>query len=68
MTLFIVKTGTKGLKVGPEEQKLGLRGMPLVSLTFDNIELEKENILGEEGNGFPQLMNCFDATRTEGFG
>ena len=42
MTLFIVKTGTKGLKVGPEEQKLGLRGMPLVSLTFDNLELEKE--------------------------
>tara|TARA_B100001013_G_C24620551_1_gene447061 strand:+ start:1298 stop:2458 length:1161 start_codon:yes stop_codon:yes gene_type:complete len=65
MTLFIVKTGTKGLKVGPEEQKLGLRGMPLVSLTFDNLELEKENILGEEGNGFPQLMNCFDATRTD---
>ena len=28
-------------------------------------ELEKENILGEEGNGFPQLMNCFDATRTD---
>ena len=65
MTLFIVKPNTPGITIGPEEQKLGLKGMPLVSLTFNNLELKKENILGEEGKGFPQLMNCFDATRTD---
>ena len=65
MTLFVVKPETPGVNIGPEEQKLGLKGMPLVSLTFDNVELKKESILGEEGKGFPQLMNCFDATRTD---
>ena len=65
MTLFIVKPNTPGITIGPEEQKLGLKGMPLVSLTFNNLELKKENILGVEGKGFPQLMNCFDATRTD---
>ena len=27
--------------------------------------IEKENNLGEEGNGFPQHMNSFEATRTD---
>lgn len=65
MTLFLVDRDTPGITVGPEEAKLGQRGVPLTAETFEDVSVPADCVLGREGEGFGALMQCFDATRTE---
>ncbi|MBL7179179.1 MAG: acyl-CoA dehydrogenase family protein [Pseudomonadota bacterium] len=51
LTAFIVEKDFPGAKTGRVEQKLGLRGSNTGELVFDNCEIPKENILGQEGGG-----------------
>ncbi|RMG14019.1 MAG: acyl-CoA dehydrogenase [Deltaproteobacteria bacterium] len=50
-TAFIVEKGTPGFRVGPEEQKMGLRGSSTTTLHFDDAEVPAENVLYEVGKG-----------------
>ncbi len=45
---FIVEKGTPGFFVSKVEKKLGMRGSPTASLTFENCRIPKENILGKD--------------------
>jgi alkylation response protein AidB-like acyl-CoA dehydrogenase len=51
LTAFIVDNDAPGAKAGRVEHKLGLRGSNTGELVFDNCEIPKENILGQEGGG-----------------
>jgi alkylation response protein AidB-like acyl-CoA dehydrogenase len=51
LTAFIVDKNLPGAKVGRVEHKVGLRGSNTGELVFDNCEIPKENILGQEGGG-----------------
>jgi alkylation response protein AidB-like acyl-CoA dehydrogenase len=51
LTAFIVEKDHPGAKAGRVEHKFGLRGANTGELVFDNCEIPKENILGQEGGG-----------------
>ncbi|WP_404332698.1 acyl-CoA dehydrogenase family protein [Mesobacillus maritimus] len=63
VTLFIVEKGTPGLTFGKKEEKMGIRGSVTREVFLENVMVPKENMLGDEGDGFKILMNVFNETR-----
>jgi len=62
ITAFIVERGM-GVKNGPNEHKLGIRGSSTTELFFDDIKVPKENVLGEVGRGFKVAMEVLNSGR-----
>ncbi|MFQ5511494.1 MAG: acyl-CoA dehydrogenase family protein [Candidatus Krumholzibacteriia bacterium] len=60
---FIVEKDYKGLTVGPEEKKLGIRGSSTVGLFLDNVKVPVENLLGERGKGHRIAFNILNVGR-----
>lgn len=48
---FIVEKSIAGLKLGPEEKKMGIKGSSTRSVILENCEVPVENLLGEIGRG-----------------
>lgn len=63
ISAFVVEKGTPGFHVGKEEDKLGLRASDTVELIFEDCRVPKENLLGEEGDGFVIAMTSLDGGR-----
>ncbi len=63
ITAFIVTRDMAGFSNGPEEKKMGLWGSSTTSLTFDNVKIPKENVLGEPGEGFKVAMEVLNNGR-----
>ncbi|MGM9927017.1 MAG: acyl-CoA dehydrogenase [Bacillus sp. (in: firmicutes)] len=63
ISAFIVEKGTPGLIIGKDEHKMGLHGSRTVAITFENMKIPKENLLGEEGEGFKIAMSNLDVGR-----
>jgi len=64
ISAFLVEKDTPGLKVGPLENKLGLRGSRTAELIFEDCCVPKENLLGVMNKGFFSVMNTLDSGRT----
>lgn len=58
-----VERGTPGFSAGKKENKLGMRASETTEMIFDNCRVPKENLLGEEGEGFKQAMKVLDGGR-----
>ncbi|XP_011181963.2 short/branched chain specific acyl-CoA dehydrogenase, mitochondrial [Zeugodacus cucurbitae] len=52
ITAFIVDRETPGLIVNKPEDKLGIRASGTCMITFDNVRIPEENLLGEFGQGY----------------
>ncbi len=52
-----------GVKVAKLEQKLGIKGSPTGEVVFDEVRVPKENLIGEEGQGFYIAMGTLDRSR-----
>jgi alkylation response protein AidB-like acyl-CoA dehydrogenase len=63
MTAFAIERGTKGLKAGKKEDKLGMRASETAEVIFENCRVHKENIIGKIGEGFIQSMKILDGGR-----
>ncbi|AEG14407.1 Butyryl-CoA dehydrogenase [Desulfofundulus kuznetsovii DSM 6115] len=63
MSAFIVDMKSDGITVEPIKEKLGLWSSPTGIITFENCKVPKENLLGEEGQGFVICMQQLDNTR-----
>ncbi len=63
ISAFIVDKKTEGLSVGKVEEKLGIKGSGTSQLIFENVKVPKENILGNEGDGFKIAMATLDSGR-----
>ena len=63
ISAFIVEKGTPGLIIGKDEKKMGLHGSRTVQLTFEDMRVPAENLLGSEGDGFKIAMANLDVGR-----
>lgn len=63
VSAIVVERGTPGFSAGKKENKLGMRASETTELVFDNCRVPKENLLGQEGEGFQQAMKILDGGR-----
>ena len=63
ITGFVVEANSPGITVGPPEKKLGIKGSTTNSITFENVEVPEENIIGREGRGFLIAMKTVEGGR-----
>lgn len=63
LSMFIVPTSTPGITIGSPEQKMGLHGSPTHAVTFSEVRIPKENLLGVRGNGLQQTLTVLDGGR-----
>lgn len=63
ISVFIVPAGIPGLEVGKPEEKMSNRSSYSCPLTFTDVRIPKENLLGELNRGFPLFMKCVDSGR-----
>jgi acyl-CoA dehydrogenase len=60
---LIVPSNLEGLSHGEPIDKMGQRASNTTSLTFKNVRVPKENLLGGGGEGFKKAMAALDITR-----
>jgi acyl-CoA dehydrogenase len=63
MSCFIVDRESPGLSISKKFDKMGQRASDTAQITFENVEIPEENILGGEGQGFIIGMKVFDFSR-----
>ncbi|RBN49004.1 acyl-CoA dehydrogenase family protein [Flavobacterium psychrolimnae] len=62
ISIFLMDTGLKGISA-VKLDKLGWRASDTAEIAFDNVEIPAENLMGEEGKGFPYIMQHFALER-----
>jgi acyl-CoA dehydrogenase len=55
-SLILVEAGTDGFSKGANLEKVGMKAQDTSELFFQDVRVPKENLLGEEGQGFIYLM------------
>ena len=63
ITAFVVDRDADGVTVDKKEDKLGQRASNTATISFDEVEVPAENMLGEENTGFKLAMMTLDRTR-----
>lgn len=63
MSIFIVDLNQAGVERGPKEHKMGQRASQVGALSFNNVSLPADALLGEEGRGFHMMMSVLDKGR-----
>ena len=63
ITTFLVEKAFEGIEVGKKEDKLGIRSSDTCSIGLNNAKVPKENVIGEEGQGFKIAMTTLNGGR-----
>ena len=63
LSLFVVPTDTPGLHIGLPEKKMGLKGSPTNAVTYENVRIPAEYLLGRPGEGLQQAFKVLDGGR-----
>jgi alkylation response protein AidB-like acyl-CoA dehydrogenase len=64
MTAFIVEAAWPGVSHGPHEDKMGIRASSTTTVSFADVRVPAENVLGEVGKGFKVAMAILNNGRT----
>ena len=62
-SVITVETNRKGFEATKLKYKLGLRASDTAEISFSDVRVPKENLIGDAGRGFQQFMVFFDHTR-----
>jgi acyl-CoA dehydrogenase len=63
ISAFVVDRDLPGVAVDKKEDKMGQRASDTALISFDEVEVPAENLLGEENKGFKLAMMTLDRTR-----
>jgi acyl-CoA dehydrogenase len=63
ITAFVVDADSDGVTVDKKEDKMGQRASNTATISFDDVEVPAENLVGEENKGFKLAMMTLDRTR-----
>jgi butyryl-CoA dehydrogenase len=63
ISCFIVPMDWKGVRCGPPDDKLGIRGSKSCQIFLDDVRLPEGHLLGEIGSGFKIAMGTLDGGR-----
>ncbi len=61
-SMILIPTEAAGVIIGPPEKKMGLNGSPTHAVTFENVRVPADHLIGERGKGLAQTL----ATLTKG--
>jgi len=64
LSAFIVERDWTGVSTGKKEDKLGIRASSTTTVSFSDVRIPAENLLGEEGKGFKTAMAILNNGRT----
>ena len=56
VSLLIMESSWEGFEKGTPFKKIGMKAQDTCELFFDNVKVPKENLLGQEGQGFVIMM------------
>ncbi|MDP4982771.1 acyl-CoA dehydrogenase family protein [Pseudoalteromonas tunicata] len=63
ISAFVVPADAKGVIYGKAEEKMGWNAQPTRLITFENVTISQDNLLGQEGEGFKFAMQGLDGGR-----
>lgn len=63
ITCFVVDRDAPGLTIGKKEDKLGIRASGTCPLTFEDVRVHKDHILGEFGHGYKYAISMLNEGR-----
>ena len=63
ISAFILDKSMKGIEIGEEEKKLGLRSSSTAMVFLEDVKCPVENLLGGRGKGFYIAMNALNTGR-----
>jgi len=63
ISVFLVERTTPGFSVSRKLDKMGMRASDTAELSFQDMRVPAENLLGQEGEGFHQVMRVFQRER-----
>ena len=64
ISVFIVERDYAGVSTGQKEDKLGIRASSTTTVSFTDVKVPAQNLLGEEGKGFKMAMAILNNGRT----
>ncbi|MBX7155941.1 MAG: acyl-CoA dehydrogenase family protein [Bacteriodetes bacterium] len=63
ISAFAIDKSMEGFYASKKENKVGMRCSDTASLTFDNVRVPKDHLIGNEGDGFVQALQILDGGR-----
>ncbi|MCJ7534745.1 MAG: acyl-CoA dehydrogenase family protein [Anaerolineales bacterium] len=60
LSLIVVPTDAPGLTIGPPEKKMGLKGSPTNPVTYEDVHVPENYLLGAVGQGLQQTLRILD--------
>ncbi len=63
ISMFVVERETPGFTVSRKLDKMGMRASDTAELAFQDMRVPAENLLGQEGQGFYEVMRIFQRER-----
>ena len=63
ISAFVVPADAPGITYGKKEHKMGWNSQPTRTISFDNVRIPADHLLGREGEGFKIAMKGLDGGR-----
>ncbi|MEI9475088.1 MAG: acyl-CoA dehydrogenase family protein [Deltaproteobacteria bacterium] len=63
ISAFVVEKGTPGLRFGPNEETVGMKGLVTTDVIFEDCRIPQENRLGEEGKGWETAVKTLTVSK-----
>lgn len=63
LSLILVPTQTPGITIGAPEKKMGLHGSPTHAVSFEEVRVPRENLVGAKGKGLAHTLAVLDGGR-----